>query len=292
MASGPQKAREDAMGTHSCLYGIHSLIGSFSEKERKVAEYILANPQGAVHPSIEELAETIGVSESTLVRFVRKLGYGGYQQFRIALATETVSPDSLVYEAPVGSCGDDAAIVFGSAVNTLELTLKSLSRESLDRIAVAAVGARRIAFFGLGGSGLVARDACHKLIRSGLTCIAAEDFHLQLMMASQSGPADLAIVVSHTGANRDALALAEEAKGRGCRIVVITSNPRSPLAKLADELLVSVAPAATPVSEAFSARIAQLAIVDTLYVKVMEILGQRGLDSIERMRSSIAGRRT
>ena len=113
-------------------------------------------------------------------------------------------------------------------MNTLELTLKSLSRDSLNRIAVAAVDARRIGFFGLGGSGLVARDACHKLIRSGLTCIAAEDFHLQLMMASQSGPGDLAIVVSHTGANRDALALAEEAKRAGSRIVVITSNPRSP----------------------------------------------------------------
>ena len=87
------------MGTHSCLYGIHSLIDSFSAKERKVADYIIANPQDAVHPSIEELSETIGVSESTLVRFVRKLGYGGYQQFRIALATETVAPDSLVYEA-------------------------------------------------------------------------------------------------------------------------------------------------------------------------------------------------
>ncbi len=280
------------MSAHSCIYGIHSLMDSFSEKERKVADYIIANPAEAVHPSIEELAETIGVSESTLVRFVRKLGYGGYQQFRIALATETVSPDSLVYEAPVGAYGDDAAIVFGSAINTLELTLKSLSRESLSRIARAAVDARRIVFFGLGGSGLVARDACHKLIRSGLTCIAAEDFHLQLMMASQSGPEDLAIVVSHTGANKDALALAEEVKKTGCRVVVITSNPRSPLAKLADELFVSVAPATTPVSEAFSARIAQLAIIDTFYVKVMEILGQNGLESIERMRSSIAGRRT
>ncbi len=280
------------MDSHSCLYGIHSLFQTFSEKERKVAGFILATPAEAVHPSIEELAEKIGVSESTLVRFVRKLGYKGYQQFRIALATETVAPESLVYEAPVDARGDDASVVFGSAIRTLELTLASLSRRTLERVARAAVDARRLFLFGLGGSGIVAMDACHKLVRSGLSCSDAGDFHLQLMMASQTCPEDLALLVSHTGANRDTLALAEEIRARGCPMAVITSNPRSPLAKMADELLVSLAPTSTPVSEAFSARIAQLAIVDTLYVKVMELLGERGLENLERMRASIAGRRT
>ena len=78
------------MPRRSCLYEIHARLESFTGKERQVADHVLANPAAAVDPSIEELAERIGVSESTLFRFVRKLGYDGYQQFRIALATETV----------------------------------------------------------------------------------------------------------------------------------------------------------------------------------------------------------
>lgn len=280
------------MSNHSCLYGIHTLMDSLSVKERKVADYVLAYPVESVHPSIEELSDKIGVSESTLVRFVRKLGYSGYQQFRIALATETVAPERRVYEAPINEFGDDAALVFGSAIDTLEQTLKALSRETVDKVAAKAAGARRLMFFGLGGSGLVARDAYHKLIRSGVNCMSAEDFHLQLMMASQAGPEDLAMLVSHTGANKDAIALAEEIKRSGCRLCVLTTNPRSPLAKLADDLLVSVAPSTTVILEAFSARMAQLAIIDTLYVKVMEKLGAPGLAKIESMREAIAGRRT
>ena len=83
----------------SCLYEIHARTESFSAKEKRIAAYILASPREAVHPSIEELAERVGVSESTLFRFVRKLGYEGYQQFRIALATDTVAP----WSRPVGS---------------------------------------------------------------------------------------------------------------------------------------------------------------------------------------------
>ncbi|MCK7479906.1 MAG: MurR/RpiR family transcriptional regulator [Candidatus Moduliflexus flocculans] len=86
----------------SCLFTIHERLPSMSEKERKVADFILASPQDAVHPSIEALAERIGVSESTLFRFVRKLGYDGYQQFRIALATETVGARGGVLRRPRG----------------------------------------------------------------------------------------------------------------------------------------------------------------------------------------------
>lgn len=280
------------MGNQSCIYSIHSLMDHFSAKEKEVAEFVLANPGVAVHPSIEELAEKIGVSESTLVRFVKKLGYSGYQQFRIALATETMSPESLVYEAPIDAYGDDAALVFASAIKSLELTLSHLSRATLARIVTAITAARRLFILGTGGSGIVAQDACHKLIRTGLTCLTASDFHVQLMLVSQAGPQDYAIVISHTGANKDTIALADGLRHSECHFAVMTSSPKSPLARMGDELLVSVAPARTPVSEAFSARIAQLAIVDTLYVKIMEALGSNALGSIEKMRGAIAGRKT
>ncbi len=275
----------------SCLFEIHARLGSLSEKERLVADWILASPSEAVRPSIEELAERIGVSESTLFRFVRKLGYEGYQAFRIALATETVDPRSRIYEAPVG--GDGAVqVVFKTAIAALELTMEKLDRAALDKAADLVVGSRSLLFLGLGGSGLVARDAYHKLVRAGIRGSAPEDFHLQLMAASQAGKEDAAIVVSHTGVNKDSLAVADSLKKAEVPIIGICTYPRSPLSKLCDIMLYSAAPSSTHVSEAFSARIAQLAIIDCLYVEVMERRGEEGARSLEAMRAAIARRRT
>ncbi|HTX73109.1 MAG TPA: MurR/RpiR family transcriptional regulator [Rectinemataceae bacterium] len=282
------------MDKKSCIYAIHESLASLSLKERKVADFILAAPADAVHPSIEELSDRIGVSESTLFRFVRKLGYEGYQQFRIALATETSPPNARFYDAAVESADGETAVsvVFKTAMSALELTMKGLDRTALEASAELLVGARMILFLGLGGSGMVARDAYHKLLRTGLRCSAPEDFHVQLMSASQAAPQDVALLVSHSGANTDALALAAELKRNGVPLVLLCTYQRSPLAKMADQLLISAAPSSPYASEAFSARIAQLAIVDALYVEVMERLGDAGMRQLDAMRAVIAKRRT
>jgi DNA-binding MurR/RpiR family transcriptional regulator len=277
----------------SCLVEIEAIRPSLSLKEARVADFILQSPREAIHPSIEELAERIGVSESTLFRFVRKLGYEGYQQFRIALATESVEPSARYYETQVGSGADTAVeVVFQAARTALELTLDRLDREALQRAASWIAGARQVLCLGIGGSGIVAQDALHKLVRAGVRSVAPQDFHLQLMTASQAGPEDVALLVSHTGVNKDTLAIAAELKSRGVRLIVITTYARTPLVKLADSLLLSAAASSPYANEAFSARIAQLAIVDAIYVEVMEVLGEIAVASLENMRSVIAKRRT
>jgi len=279
------------MAERSCIYLIHSLRDSYSDKERVVAEYILARPSEAVHPSIEELAASIGVSVSTLLRFVKKLGYGGYQQFRIALATEALAPEARFYEASVTDTEDPVDIVFSAARDALSMTSKLLDRKALWASSKAVCGAETVYFFGLGGSGVVATDAVHKLVRSGIRCQTAQDFHLQLMMASQACPRDFAFVISNTGANKDTLAIVDLLKKSGCGFAAITTYPRSPLARVADYVLISAAPGAAIISEAFSARIAHLAIVDAIYVAVMETLKEGGLENVEKMRAAIAARR-
>jgi len=264
-----------------------------SEKDQRVADFILADPAGAVHPSIEELSERIGVSESTLFRFVRKLGYGGYQQFRIALATETVEHNKTVYENQ-SNLGDESPVqlVFRTNIAALENTLDKLDRQAVDTAAGMLVKAGHLLLFGLGGSSIVAQDAYHKLVRTGLNCCAPLDFHLQLMAASQSGPTDVALIVSHSGVNKDSITLADEVKRTGAALIVLCDYPRTPLAKLADLSLVSYTTGSRYASEAFSARIVQLAIIDALYVDIMNRLGERGVEHLERMREAIARRRT
>lgn len=283
MAQAPQKA--------SCMYLIHSCIETCSAKEKRVGHYILANPERSVHPSIDELASEIGVSVSTLLRFVKKLGYEGYQEFRIALATETLAPESRIFETSLDSALSPVALSFTAAKSALEMTERLVDEAALEHVARKACQAQVFYIFGIGGSGLVAADAVHKFIRSGIHCQTAADYHLQLMMASQSGPGDLALVISHTGTNKDTLAIVDELDRRGCEVAAITTYPRSPLARRAAYVLLAGAPGATVISEAFSARIAHLAIIDALYIAAMEALESKGLENMDKMREAIAGRR-
>lgn len=275
-----------------CLYTIKSLYSSLSVKERSIADHILANPAEAVHPSIDQLADMIGISESTLVRFVRKLGYNGYQRFRIALATETVQPSSRVYETNIDPSGDDIDLVFTNAMNTLSLTKHLINHTMVERAAEMMFHGRRILIFGIGGSNIIALDAFHKFIRLGLDCVIADDYHMQLMLASQTKSDCVALVFSHTGTNMDTLAIAEELKRNDCTVVVVTNGGRSTLARMADVVLPVAVASTSYISEAFTSRIAQLLVVDLLYVALAKLLGEESVEHIEAMRNTIAKRKT
>jgi len=280
------------MPQSSCIIKIHEARSSFSAKEAMIADYILQHPQSSVYPTIEELAEQIGVSEATLFRFVKKLGYSGYQQFRISLATDIASPQQRVYETAIENNQDaTVSLVITTNITALEETLKHINPDQIEQIARLCVTSKGLYFFGLGGSSIVALDAYHKLVRTGLPCCAPMDFHMQLMQASQLTAEDTAFLISHTGVNRDALHLAETVQEQGAHLIVITDAKRTPLLKLAQHSLFAYSQRSPYVSEAFSARIVQLAIIDCLYVSIMKQLGQTGFENLERMRAVIAQRR-
>ena len=275
----------------SAIYTIRSKYQNLSAKEKKIADFILEHPKDSVNPSIEELAERIGISESTMVRFAKKLGYSGYQRFRIALARETVPSNEQLFEAEVSDEGDAAEIVFKHACKNLEATYAKLDRSVIKNVSSLLSKCNKLYLMGLGGSNTLAQDAYHKLIRTGLNCQYASDYHMQLMLCSQAKEGDAALLFSHTGAGYDTLALAEELKSQRCPIVVLTSNTRSPLAKMGDLVLGVQGGSSHVVAESFSSRITTLALIDVLYIEVMELLKEEGLDNLNKMRDIIAKRR-
>ncbi len=275
----------------SAIYTIRANYSCLSTKERKIADFILAHPKESVNPSIEELAERIGISESTMVRFAKKLGYSGYQRFRIALARETIPAELQLFETEVHEGDDVVDIVFKHACATLEETHAKLNRATIKEAARLMANAHCLYLMGLGGSNIIACDAYHKMIRTGLVCQYSGDYHMQLMLASQGRRDDVALLISHTGSGHDTLALAEELKANGCRLIVMTSNPRSPLAKATDLVIAVNAGRSSVVAESFSARITTLVLIDVLYVEILELMGDRGVENLNKMRSVIAKRR-
>ena len=239
----------------------------FSAAERRVLDYILANPDKVIYLSVAGLADLSGVSDATVVRTCQKLGLAGYQALKVTLAQDLVTPLQNIHEE-VRAEDDAAAIldkVVQSTIHTLTLTHDTVKPETLEAAACAILGARRVCIYGLGNSHAVALDLQHKLNRLGLDAAAFTDPHLQAINASYCGPGDLVFAISHSGSSRDIVDSVRIARARGARIITLTSMGVSPLQREADIALFTASQETRYRIVALSSRIAQITLVDVIY---------------------------
>jgi len=261
--------------------------------EQRVADFMLRHPDELIYLTVTELAERTNTSESTVVRLCQKIGYKGYQEFKIVLARDLVGPTREIHSSI--EPGDDLTTiktkVFQANAQALRDTIEVLDDEQLGRAVDALAGARRLEIYGVGGSGPLALDAYHKFLKLGLRSIALSDGDLMAMSSSLLRADDVALGISHTGASRDVTDALGRAKASGATTICITHRPSSPITKVSDIVLVTAAQQTAFRSDASSSRIAQLTIIDTLYVGVAHKNHDRALEMIERTRQATAAKR-
>ncbi|WP_138417648.1 MurR/RpiR family transcriptional regulator [Aquibacillus sediminis] len=276
-----------------CLPRIRSHYSTFSDKEKQVADYILENPQQVVHGTINQVADDIGIADSTVFRFCKRLGFKGFQALKIVLATEIVEPMQDIHERIAENDSEKtvAEKVFFSNIKTLEDTLKIVDDNALKSAVDAICKARKIECFGIGGSNIIALDAYHKFIRTGIPVFAQPDTHLQLMAASQMTSEDVAILISHTGMTKDILEILEVTKDNGVKTIGITGFANSSLSKNVDIPLYTVSEETEFRSEALESRIAQLSLIDAMYVNVLMNQKEHGKESLRKVRNAISSKR-
>ena len=248
---------------------IRESIESLRNSEKKVAKCVLTDPSAVITSSITELAERAGTSEPTVIRFCRKLGLGGYMELRLNLARDLPSAQYIFENI---SEEDSLAGIAGKVLNAhREAIANALSRLNLDDLdlAVRALqAARRIEFYGFGGSAVVARDAYHKFFRLGIPCAAHDDSHMQVMSAALLGPDDVVLVFSHTGSTKDIIDSARIARKAGAKVIGIIGSENAPLLKECDISLSVYSQEAALRLAPMTSRMVQLAIVDVLFVAV------------------------
>lgn len=237
-----------------------------TQREKKIAAYLEDHHDQFLNDTITEFAEKVGVSDATVVRFCRHIGYKGYQDFKMHAARDML-PKERQYN-PVLERDDEPATIcnkiFNSEVSVLSRTLLGLSVGELEEIAEHLRNARHIVLFGTGGSLNVAKDAVHKFMKIGIMVYVFDDMDLQHMASSLMGEGDMVIAISHSGSNLSVLKCLERAKEGGAFTVALTGYSRNPIAKAAN-LTVQIASETTMYqSESVSTRIAQLAVIDTL----------------------------
>lgn len=260
------------MDNSSCISRVTAKYNSQTATvaERKIAGYIKDNMDKAVHCTLLELAESIGVSDATVVRFCKSLGYKGFQEFKICAAMETI-PSGQQYHPKLKKDDDPEEIckkIFATEITALQRTLQSLDMEVITKVGHILSRASRIAFAGTGASMLVCRDAHHKFLQIGVHVSAAEDKDIQLMEAALLHPGDVLFAVSHSGNNLHVLHAAELGRSCGATVVGLTQVGKNSLAQIADYTITTVSEETIFRSEAASTRLTQLAVIDSLIAVV------------------------
>lgn len=238
---------------------------TFSKSEKKIADFVMENPNAVLPMFITELADKSGSSEATIVRFCRKLGYDGFQQFKLALAksadvrpvSENITPNDSAYDILSKVCED----IYCS----LEKTKQTIDKHSLQVCCDKLLSADKILIFGLGNSASVAIDACHKMFRLGLNAIAYTDNHMQAIASAHTSKNSVVIGISHSGHSKDIVQAMQNAKDRGATTISLTSEKKSPIVKVSDVVLYTVSDETNYRILGLSSRIAQLTIIDTIY---------------------------
>lgn len=277
----------DSLG--GALIRLRGLYPSLKAALRKVADLIMDKPEMAIYSSVNEVAAAASVSEATVMRFCRTLGFRGFQDFKIALAREMVSPLQRLHEEVEEGDDPDSIVrkVFQANINALKDTLDVLDMKAMEEAAHAMLAARQILLIGVGTSGPIVTDAANKFFRLGLKVVAHTDAHLMMMAAALLSPEDVVIAVSHSGSTRDPVESAKVGQDAGAKVICITNNSLSPLTRVADIVLVTASRETRFRQEAMASRLCQTSIIDSLYTLIALAKHEEALENLSKIENVI-----
>ncbi|MET8994506.1 MurR/RpiR family transcriptional regulator [Amycolatopsis sp. Hca4] len=290
-----QTAARDA--DSSPLVRIRSLLPGLARAEQRVAKVVLDDPASVARRSITEVALAANTSETTVTRFCKAVGVGGYPQLRIALAADTARTEARTTRNLGGEIGpeDDLAAVIGKVsfadARAVEETADQLEVATLERVIEVVANAGRVDVYGVGASAFVAADLQQKLHRIGRVCFAWSDTHIMLTSAAVLSPGDVAIGVSHTGATTDTVEALRVAREHGAITIAVTNFPRSPITEVADHVLTTAARETTFRSGATASRIAQLTVIDCLFIGVAQRHMDASVSALDATRDAVGSHR-
>lgn len=235
----------------------------FTKSEMKICDYINGHHETVMYLSITELADLIGVGEATILRFCRKIGYKGYQDFKLAIAKEpTIALKSKQELSYIDR-------LYDVSMKSLENTKHLIVEESIQLASSMVQEAGRVYVYGVGASGLSAQEASSKFLRIGKHIQAITDTHFQAMNSATLDERDLIIALTITGSTIDLLESVKIAKGRNCKIIAITSYIKSPITKYADVVLLTSGKENPLDGGSLSAKMSQLFMIELLFLGYM-----------------------
>ena len=276
---------------------IKASLPSLAPAEQRVGRLVLGDPRAFANLPVGELADRAHVSKPTVVRFCRSVGYDGLSDFKLKLAGSVSEGVPFIHRSvDVDDKTSDVLVkVIDNAVAAFLKYRNDASTFAIDK-AVEALAAtyktgRRIEFYGVGNSGVVALDAQHKFFRLGVNTIAYSDGHMQVMSATLLGPGDCVVVISNSGRTRDLMDACDIARRNGATTIVITATG-SPLSTAGHIHLAADHPEGYDRYSPMVSRLLHLMIIDVLATTVaLRIGGPRLQPLLREMKNNLRTKR-
>ncbi|MES2415359.1 MAG: SIS domain-containing protein [Pseudomonadota bacterium] len=275
---------------------IKASLPSLAPAEQRVGRLVLADPRAFANLPITELAARSHVSKPTIVRFCRSIGYDGLSDFKLKLAGSVSEGVPFIHRS-VDVDDKTSDVVVKVIDNTVAAFLKyrndasaAVIQKATDALEATYKAGKRIEFFGVGNSGIVAQDAQHKFFRLGVTSIAYSDGHMQVMSASLLGPGDCVVVISNSGRTRDLMDACDIARKNGATTIVITATG-SPLAAAGSIHLAADHPEGYDRYSPMVSRLLHLMIIDILATCLALRIGGKLQPLLKEMKNNLRNKR-
>ena len=260
----------------SLLDRIDAGYGSLRKSERIVADHLRQLAGARMDLSITDLGRAMGVSEATISRVSRALGYAGFQDLKLSMAEGAGSRSSFA-NIPIEIDESDSLIQTSSNLAMLlsvclQGTQRMLDGDQIESVVAALLAAQKIVFVGVGGAAAICQEAAHLFSKAGLDAIAYSDGYSQIIAAANLDSACVMVGVSHTGTTDTVANALTVARDNNCVTIAITSDPASAVGQAASIVLAtwnSTTPSVPLYGDFIEGRISQLFLIDLLYLGVL-----------------------
>ena len=254
------------------LRQIKNSLPELRKSERAVGEFVLEDPKSVINMKTAEASEKIGISEPTLIRFCKALGFSGYQDFKINLSQQLAADDYFVmYEIDEDdSIHELCEKVFDTTISEILNVRSQIDQNILEEAIEALANARRVEFYAFGGSAPVAMDAQHKFFRLKIPSSYISDPHIQFMSANSLGKKDVVVAISQSGTTSALLDSVKIVRKSGVKVIGIMPG-RTPLADICDYPLTIDVGDNNRLTKPNTSRIAYTAVIDVMTMGVAQL---------------------
>ena len=271
-----------------CISVITQKYDLLTKSERKVADYMIAYLPTAIEQSILVVAQNAGVSEATVLRFCKNMGYEGFRSFCLGMAHMASDSDDYVMDIPnKGELEQEVSRVLMANAATIQQTCENMDYTALKKAAQMLISCRNIQFVGVGTSGIVCQDAMLRFLRMGRQASYYTDYHAAIVSISHLDERDVVVGISHSGTRSEVCSAMKLAKQQKVHTIGVTTYPRTEIAEYSDLLLATVTRESPLHKVAITSRISQLSVIDALFVACVLSDYDHSLDSVLEVSQNI-----
>lgn len=278
-------------GNQSVVGAICSSYESYFEAEKKIADCIIEHKEEVIDMTVAELAKASGTSDATVSRFCRRCGFKGFHQLKMSLAREVAEEKNNAVQVSNDILREDISQslqnILANKVAELTQTLSMIEPGNLEKILRLIEGARTVQVAAVGNTTPVALDFAFKLNQLGIAAVSGTIWESQVAYTFNLAKEDVIVIISNSGTSRRLVTLARGARENGCKVIAITNNPDSPVAKLSDYCIVTATREKLLLGEFCFSRVSATVVVETLYL-FLAVSKPDSQDSIRRHEISIA----